>query len=225
VGVYSEFLFAIYEQFGRWPVERTVIEVGDGKEHGASFRQTTHNLLVPGSLTDTLPITIKINKAYCVNDGAVVEGPNGVFHRLAKRYAENTKGRRNPRINYLSYWYGQGGVILRELNFLMNTRPVSSLGYQTPAHVLEAWLQTGDDAVVSKAKKSKIGMACARRGAAHITKLPVGAKVRRISLKYLKEAGSRGNIMKQAPAWSKDLYMVTSRRGEGCSQSAKPSCA
>ena len=98
----------------------------------------------------------------------------------------------------------------------MNTRPVSSLGYQTAADVLESWLDPtdeDDEKTVEKAKKSKLGTARARRGAAHIKKYPVGAKVRKISLKYLKEAGSRGNIMKQAPPWSKDVYSVTERRG------------
>jgi hypothetical protein len=138
IAVYSEFLYAIYEHFGRWPVEETVISTDDGKEHKSKFRHAMENLLVPGSTTETLPIKIKVNRAFSVNDQAVVEGANGVFRRLAKRYAENTKSKRNPNANYLGFWYGKGGEILRELNFLMNTRPVSSLGYQTPADVLKA---------------------------------------------------------------------------------------
>ena len=75
-GQYREHLYAIYEHFGGWPVEQTVISVDDGKEHKQKFREIMENLLVPGSTTETLPIRIKVNRAYSVNDGAVVAFQN-----------------------------------------------------------------------------------------------------------------------------------------------------
>eukprot|EP01046_Picozoa_sp_COSAG06_P005022 COSAG06_NODE_219_length_20015_cov_11.068488_8_plen_118_part_00 len=72
-----------------------------------------------------------------------MEGANGVFRRIAKRYAENTKSKRTGSKSYLGYWFGsKKGEILREINSLMNNRPVSSLGYQTPAVVLAAAVQS-----------------------------------------------------------------------------------
>ena len=43
----------------------------------------------------------------------------------------------------------------------------------------------------------------ARRSASHITAYRKGDKVRRISDQYIKSAGMRGNVMKQAPQWGK----------------------
>ena len=205
----TEFIDAVREHYGRWPTS-TVITTDVGKEYQTRFRQAIEAY--------EPKIKIKVNQAYSVNDNAVVEGANGVFRRLAKRHAESNRQNRPARTrkNYLSYWYGSGGEILRELNALMNTRPVSSLGYQTPADVLEAWMdpRSAEDAeIIKKAKKSKFGTARKRRAPSHVQKFEIGDKVRKINLKYLKDAGKRGNIMKQRPPWSKTIYEVTDRRG------------
>ena len=39
-----------------------------------------------------------------------------------------------------SYWYGQGGRTLQQINSLVNSRPVREIGYQSPADVLAAYL-------------------------------------------------------------------------------------
>eukprot|EP01047_Picozoa_sp_COSAG01_P062020 COSAG01_NODE_7824_length_3039_cov_35.591976_3_plen_349_part_00 len=113
----TEFIDAVREHYGRW-VTDTVITTDVGKEYQTRFRQAIEAY--------EPKIKIKVNEAYSVNDNAVVEGANGVFRRLAKRHAENNRQNRPARTrkNYLSYWYGSGGEILRELNALMNTRPV-----------------------------------------------------------------------------------------------------
>ena len=74
------------------------------------------------------------------NADAVIEGANGIFRRIANNYAEDIKAKHvGSSKSYLSYWYGgPKGEIMQEINALMNSRPVSSLGYQTPADVLAA---------------------------------------------------------------------------------------
>ena len=77
-----------------------------------------------------------------------------------------------------SYWYGQGGRTLQQINSLVNSRPVREIGYQSPADVLAAYLADPrtdeDEKIVAEAQKVVLGIAGARRGAAHITPFRVG---------------------------------------------------
>ena len=54
----------------------------------------------------------------------------------------------------------------------------------------------------SEAQKVALGIAGARRGAAHITPFRVGDKVRVINPYYTKQKGMRSNLLKQRPRWS-----------------------
>jgi hypothetical protein len=116
-----------------------------------------------------------------------------------------------------SYWYGPGGATLRQINSLVNSRPVREIGYQSPADVLAAALADPrtdeDEQIVAAAQKRALSIAGARRGAAHITPFRVGDMVRVINPYYLKQKGMRSNILKQRPRWSITRYKI--RRVEG----------
>eukprot|EP01044_Picomonas_judraskeda_P017005 COSAG03_NODE_3120_length_2202_cov_0.786020_2_plen_488_part_00 len=197
----QEFIEAIRLQYGDggWPGGKPFTVTTDaGEEYQSKFQR---------EVTEYEPLVRLVrNPAGNPNADAVVEGANGVFRRIAKRYAENTKSKRSGNKSYLAYWFGsKKGEILQEINALMNNRPVSSLGYQTPASVLEAAMNPNpseeDKQIVAKATSSKQGTAKARRSASHITAYKKGDKVRRISDQYIKSAGMRGNVMKQQPQW------------------------
>ena len=199
----QEFIEAIRLQYGdgEWPGGKPfVVFSDDGEEYQSKFQEEVKGY-------EPLARLVR-NPAGNPNADAVVEGANGVFRRIAKRYAENTKSKRSGSKSYLSYWFGsKKGEILQEINALMNNRPVSSLGYQTPADVLAAAMASDPSEeykdVVAKATGAKQGTARARRSASHITAYKKGDKVRRISDQYIKSAGMRGNVMKQAPQWGK----------------------
>ena len=116
-----------------------------------------------------------------------------------------------------SYWYGPGGATLRQINSLVNSRPVREIGYQSPADVLAAALADPrtdeDEQIVAAAQKHVLAIAGARRGAAHITPFRVGDLVRIINPYYLKAKGMRSNLLKQRPRWSITRYKI--RRVEG----------
>ena len=209
----KEWIDAVREHYGGWP-ERTVVRVDGGPEYKPLFRE---------AVTRYEPqIRFQQNPAYNPNSNAVVEGSMSIFRRLAKRHAENLRSTRAPPPgkSYLSYWFGNApgkqGEILAELNMLMNTRPVSSIGFQTPADVLEAFMDPqlpGRDAIIDKAVQSRLRSANARRSAATITKYRRGDRVRLISDHYVETAGQRGNKTKQAPPWSKALWTISSVQG------------
>eukprot|EP01043_Picozoa_sp_COSAG02_P041793 COSAG02_NODE_3497_length_6651_cov_14.115655_3_plen_377_part_00 len=199
----QEFIESIRLQYGagKWPGGKSFTIYGDdGEEYQSKFQR---------EVTEYEPLAKLVrNPAGNPNADAVVEGANGVFRRIAKRYAENTKSKRSGTKSYLAYWYGsKKGEILAEINSLMNNRPVSSLGYQTPADVMQAAMEPNpseeDKQIVAKATSSKHGTAKARRSASHITAYKKGDRVRRISDQYIKSAGMRGNVMKQAPQWGR----------------------
>ena len=204
----QEFIEAIRLQYGdgEWPGGKPFTIYGDdGEEYQSKFQEEVKGY-------EPLARLVR-NPAGNPNADAVVEGANGVFRRIAKRYAENTKSKRSGNKSYLSYWFGsKKGEILQEINALMNNRPVSSLGYLTPASVLQAAMAPNpsdeDKDIVAKATSAKQGTARARRSASHITAYKKGSKVRRISDQYIKSAGMRGNVMKQAPQWG-ELQKIT----------------
>jgi transposase InsO family protein len=165
----QEMIEAIRLQYGdgSWPGgEAFTIFSDDGEEYQSKFQK---------EVSEYEPLARLVrNPAGNPNADAVVEGANGVFRRIAKRYAENTKSKRSGGKSYLAYWFGsKKGEILQEINSLMNNRPVSSLGYQTPANVLAAAMAANPDEedkeIVAKATTSKQGTARARRSASHIT--------------------------------------------------------
>ena len=130
----TEFIEAIREQFGNgtWPHDEPFVIISDsGKEYQKSFQEERVRAFEPKARFVRNPPGVP-------NADAYVEGGNAVFRRYAKKYAENMREKhKNSSKSYLSYWYGgPKGEILQELNALMNNRPVSSLGYQTPADVL-----------------------------------------------------------------------------------------
>ena len=198
----TEFIEAIRDQYGAgvWPHDTPFTIISDsGKEYGQDFQEQVRNFEPKARFVRNQPGN--------PNADAVVEGGNGIFRRTAKRYAENMKVKHvGSSKSYLSYWFGgPKGEILQEINALMNNRPVSSLGYQTPADVLAASMADDQDEedieTVAKATTTKQGTARARRTASIITAYKKGDKVRRISDQYIKSAGMRGNVMKQAPQW------------------------
>jgi hypothetical protein len=206
----KEWIEAVREHYGSWPRD-SVIQIDGGPEYSDLFR---------GEIERFEPkIKFRQNKAYNPNDNSTVEGSMSIFRRIAKRHAENNRANRprGAKKSYLSYWFGdQKGQILAELNMLMNTRKVSSLGYQSPADILEAYMDPNvhnRDEIITKARQAKLGTANARRGAAHIIKYKKGDKVRTISDHYIETAGARGNKTKQAPPWSKTVYTIAKVRG------------
>ena len=198
----TEFIEAIREQFGNgsWPHDEPFVIISDsGKEYQKSFQERVRAFEPKARFVRNPPGV--------PNADAYVEGGNSIFRRYAKKYAENMKEKHaGSSKSYLSRWYGgPKGEILQEINALMNNRPVSSLGYQTPADVLAASMANPQDEedrdIVAKAVASKTGTARKRRAASIVTAHKKGSSVRRISDKYLKAKGMRGNIMKQAPQW------------------------
>jgi len=206
----KEFIDSIKDMHpdGEWP-RKTVLYVDGGPEYSEAFQDAIENF-------EPL-ITIRVQEAYNPNSNAYIEGSMSLLRRTMKRHAENMKAGRSGSKNYLSYWFnkpnsGKAGQLLAEMNALMNTRPVKALGWQTPADVLKGYLD-GDDKIVLKAKESKLSTANKRRSSAKITKYKTGDKVRLISNKYLKSAGSRDNLLKQNPPWSRELYTISSVQG------------
>ena len=198
----TEFIEAIREQFGggSWPHAEPFTIISDsGKEYGRSFQERVRAFEPKARFVRNPPGV--------PNADAYVEGGNAVFRRYAKKYAENMKAKHaGSSKSYLSYWFGSPkGEILQEINALMNNRPVSSLGYQTPADVLAAAMVENPDEedrdIVAKAVAAKQGTARKRRTASIVTAYKRGSSARRISDKYLKAKGMRGNVMKQAPQW------------------------
>jgi hypothetical protein len=94
---------------------------------------------------------------------------------------------------------------------------VREIGYQSPTDVLAAYLADPrtdeDEKIVAEAQKVVLGIAGARRGAAHITPFRVGDKVRVINPYYTKQKGMRSNLLKQRPRWSITRYTI--KRVEG----------
>ena len=90
-------------------------------------------------------------------------------------------------------WYGPGGATLRQINSLVNSRPVREIKYQTPSDVLEAFLANPrtaeDERIVAAAQEVSLGIANARRGASHITPFREGDLVRVINPYYLPSGG------------------------------------
>eukprot|EP01045_Picozoa_sp_COSAG04_P013977 COSAG04_NODE_1021_length_8711_cov_4.217069_5_plen_220_part_00 len=111
-------------------------------------------------------------------------------------------------------WYGPGGASLRQINSLVNSSPVRELKYQTPADVMEAYLadpRTDEDEHIIAAAQEvtlRVGIANARRGAAHITPFKEGDLVRVIDPFYVKQKGMRSNELKQRNRWSKTRYTI-----------------
>ena len=68
------------------------------------------------------------------------------------------------------------------------------------------------DAIVAKARQASLETARARRGASIVEAYKLGDKVRVIDAKYAK-ADMRGNLMKQGPRWSEELYTVSKAEG------------
>ena len=204
-----EFVDAVRDHYGAWP-RKTIIQVDGGAEYAKEFRD---------AITEHEPlITFKVNAAYNPNSQSFIEGSQSIFRRIAKRHAENNKANRTGKKPYLSYWFGnKKGEILQELNMLMNTRPLQVLGWQTPADVMEAFMNEDypddRDAVITKAIKAKLDSANARRGSAHIKKYKTGDKIRVVSDAYVEKAGMRGNKLKQAPPFSKTIYTISSVQG------------
>ena len=205
----TEFIEAIREQFGggSWPHDEPFVIISDsGKEYGRSFQERVRAFEPKARFVRNPPGV--------PNADAYVEGGNAVFRRYAKKYAENMKEKHTGSSkSYLSYWHGgPKGEILQEINALMNNRPVSSLGYQTPADVLAASMaDPGDEEdhdIVAKAVAAKQGTARKRRTASIVTAYKKDSSARRISDKYLKAKGMRGNIMKQQPQWG-ELQTIT----------------
>eukprot|EP01046_Picozoa_sp_COSAG06_P008655 COSAG06_NODE_440_length_15762_cov_75.979825_4_plen_565_part_00 len=212
----TEFLEAIRDQFGdgSWPHDEPFVLITDaGKEYQKSFQDQVRAFEPKARFVRNPPGV--------PNADAYIEGANSVFRRYAKKYAENMKEKhKNSKKSYLSFWYGgPKGEILQEINSLMNNRPVSSLNYQTPADVLAASMASNPDEedreIVAKATASKTSTARMRRSAAFVTAHKKGSSVRRISDKYLKAKGMRGNVMKQAPQWGRvqKITKVQARAG------------
>ena len=212
----TEFIAAIRDQYGggAWPHDAPFTIISDsGKEYGNDFQAKVFAF--------EPKVRFVRNPPGNPNADAVVEGANGIFRRTAKRYAENTKSMRpSGSKSYLSYWYGgPKGEILQQINALMNNRPVSSLGYQTPADVLAASMAADPDEedrdTIAKAVSSKQDTARSRRSASIISAYDKGVAVRRISDQYIKSAGMRGNVMKQAPQWGplQTITRVQARAG------------
>eukprot|EP01043_Picozoa_sp_COSAG02_P054676 COSAG02_NODE_6228_length_3712_cov_2.222530_3_plen_261_part_00 len=186
------FIDAIRERYGNgeWPNDGAVIYSDMGKEYGQKFQD---------EITAFEPkIRLQRQPPSNVNADAVVEQGNQMVRRYAKKLAENMKSKRTGSSkSYLSYWMGQKGEILAEINSLLNTRAVSSLGWQSPADIVEAYFaqpQTDEDRdVLTKASAAKQSTAKGRRAAYIITPFKKGQKVRRISSSYMKAHGKKGS--------------------------------
>jgi hypothetical protein len=211
----TEFIENIRDQFGdgSWPHDEPFTIISDsGKEYGKRFQEQVRTFEPKARFVRNPPGV--------PNADAYVEGANAIFRRIAKKRAEVTKERhKNSSKSYLSRWYGgPKGEILQQIASLMNTRPVSSLGYQTPADVLAAMMAKQPDEedreIVAKAIASKTGTARKRRAASIVTAYKRGSSVRRISDQYLK-ASTRGNVMKQQPQWGpvQKITRVEARAG------------
>ena len=208
-GVIIEFIHAVRLRFGEWPVD-TVVAVDGGPEYSKSFRDAVR--------AEEPRIRFVVNPPANPNAAGVVENNNRVVRGVMRRYtrahvAQQTGTAKKSE----SYWYGPGGTTLHQINSLVNSRPVREIGYQSPADVLAAYLADPrtdeDEKIVAEAQKVVLGIAGARRGAAHITPFRVGDKVRVINPYYLKQKGMRSNILKQRPRWSITRYPI--KRVEG----------
>ena len=210
INAVTEFIDAIRDMHpdGKWP-RKSILYCDGGPEYSDAFQDAIESF-------EPL-IKVKVQQAYNPNSNAYIEGSMSVLRRTMKRYAENMKAARTGSKDYLSYWFnkpnsGKAGQLLDEINALMNTRSVKSLGWQTPADVLKGYLD-GNDQIIAKAREAKLSTANKRRSSAKVTKYKTGDKVRLIKGKYVKEAGNRDNKLKQNPPWSRELYTISSVQG------------
>ena len=117
-----------------------MIYVDGGSEYGKAFRK---------AVVDEEPaIHFVVNPPGMPNAAGVVENNNRIVRGVMRRYtrAHQRQARR---------WYGAGGATLRQINSLVNSRPVREIKYQTPADVLEAFLaspRTDEDERIRTAK-------------------------------------------------------------------------
>ena len=207
--VVIEFIHAVRLRFGEWPVD-TVIFVDGGPEYGKGFRDMVRS--------EEPRIKFVVNPPANPNSAGIVENNNRVVRGVMRRYTRAHKAQQAATAKKSeSYWYGQGGRTLHQINSLVNSRPVREIGYQSPADVLAAYLadprSDEDEKIVAEAQKVALGIAGARRGAAHITPFRVGDKVRVINPYYTKQKGLRSNLLKQRPRWSLTRYTI--KRVEG----------
>jgi hypothetical protein len=207
--VVIEFIQAVRLHYGEWPVD-TVCFIDGGPEYGKAFRDAVR--------TEEPRIKFVVNPPANPNAAGVVENNNRVVRGVMRRYTRaHLAQQAGTAKRSESYWYGQGGRTLQQINSLVNSRPVREIGYQSPADVLAAYLADPrtdeDEKIVAEAQKVVLGIAGARRGAAHITPFRVGDKVRVINPYYTKQKGMRSNLLKQRPRWSITRYTI--KRVEG----------
>eukprot|EP01046_Picozoa_sp_COSAG06_P005413 COSAG06_NODE_240_length_19339_cov_16.770582_16_plen_550_part_00 len=207
--VVIEFIRAVRLHYGEWPVD-TVCFIDGGPEYGKGFRDAVR--------TEEPRIKFVVNPPANPNAAGVVENNNRVVRGVMRRYTRaHLAQQAGTAKRSESYWYGQGGRTLQQINSLVNSRPVREIGYQSPADVLAAYLADPrtdeDEKIVAEAQKVVLGIAGARRGAAHITPFRVGDQVRVINPYYTKQKGMRSNLLKQRPRWSITRYTI--KRVEG----------
>ena len=205
-----EFIHATRLHYGRWPAEKTVVFVDGGAEYGKAFRRAV--------MAEEPAIRFVVAPPANPNSQGVVENNNRVVRGVMRRHTRAHQAQQAAtQKRSESYWYGPGGATLRQINSLVNSRPVREIGYQSPADVLAAALADPrtdeDEKIVAAAQKHALAIAGARRGAAHITPFRVGDLVRIINPYYLKQKGMRSNLLKQRPRWSITRYKI--RRVEG----------
>ena len=208
--VVIEFIRAVRLHYGEWPTD-TVCGIDGGPEYGRQFRQAVRE--------EEPKIRFVVNPPGNPNSAGFVENNNRVVRGVMRRYTRAHMAQQAATAKKSeSYWYGQGGRTLQQINSLVNSRPVREIGYQSPADVLAAFIadprSAEDERIVAEAQKVALGIAGARRSPAHITPFRVGDRVRVINSYYTKQKGMRSNLLKQRPRWSIARYTIGRVEGD-----------
>eukprot|EP01047_Picozoa_sp_COSAG01_P057754 COSAG01_NODE_6715_length_3531_cov_4.251166_4_plen_276_part_01 len=203
-------------------------------DNGASFSHDQFVVPLQQSLQHW-QITFRKANSNTPNQMAFIENANREWRNIARRVLEVKSGNLTEAQLKAkpagARWHGGPanqalGVQLREINALMNKRPNTTRGNESPSRILEAALEPGqgfdesgqprteeqDKELMKRVNATLLKSQASRRGASTIKPYEEGDLVRLINAKYLK-ASTRSNALKMGPRWSRTVYQITKVRG------------
>jgi hypothetical protein len=203
-------------------------------DNGASFSHDKFVVPLQQSLQHW-QITFRKANSNTPNQMAFIENANREWRNIARRVLEVKSGNLTEAQLKAkpagARWHGGPtnqalGVQLREINALMNKRPNTTRGNESPSRILEAALEPGqgfdesgqprteeqDKELMKRVNATLLKSQASRRGASTIKPYQEGDLVRLINAKYLK-ASTRSNALKMGPRWSRTVYQITKVRG------------
>ena len=207
-----------------WPVDKMLVYTDGGSEFGTVFKGAVRDELAGVDVTFQAAQSNNPNSVNSTTENSNKQVRN-VLRRIAQANRLTTQNDGKKSKPWQSYWYGQQGVIFKQMVQLVNQRIDNSLGRLQPILVwnayVEMWKRRGDTAsaeyksaqkVVQDAQDALMKDADMRRGPSRLKKanwFKKGQIVRRENTFYSKD-GIRSNMTKQGNRFSLSTYKVYS---------------